>query len=295
MLERSVTRAAAMLAMSQPAVSNALRRARKLTNDELFIKVAEGVRPTSRMLAMWPELRRSLASLRAVVAPQDFDFRSVPTTFRLAITDSLASAASTIALRIRKEAPLARIAFAIHTNASSTDAIERGTLDCAVGMFPALPRTMNVRGLLTDHYVCIMRKGHKLAAKMSLASFVEAEHVLVTPSGQDLGVVDGWLSLQGKTRNITMIVNRFGDALRIVSDSDLISCVPSRFLDQARTSSSGGERLISRNLPFEAEKILYKLVWHERVHSHPAHVWFREIVAEVCEKQASGKDRYSPR
>jgi DNA-binding transcriptional LysR family regulator len=51
--------------MSQPAVSNALRRARKLTQDQLFLKVADGVQPTARMLAIWPELHRSLAVIRA--------------------------------------------------------------------------------------------------------------------------------------------------------------------------------------------------------------------------------------
>ncbi|MGK6310777.1 LysR family transcriptional regulator [Variovorax sp. DT-64] len=91
MLERNVTRAAASLAMTQPAVSNALRRARQLPNDDLFIKVANGVRPTARMMAMWPEIHRSLAVLRASIAPQHFDPRADATTFRIAVTDSLAS------------------------------------------------------------------------------------------------------------------------------------------------------------------------------------------------------------
>ena len=75
MLERNVTRAAASLSMSQPAVSNALRRARKLTKDQLFLKTATGVQPTSRMVAMWPELHRSLTAIRASFAPDDFDPR----------------------------------------------------------------------------------------------------------------------------------------------------------------------------------------------------------------------------
>src|ERR1035438_2636574 len=156
MLEGSVTRAAASLAMSQPAVSNTLRRARRLTNDELFIKVADGVRPTSRMLAMWPELHRSLATIRAVIAPQTFDVRSDSTTFRLAITDSIASVAvNRIALNTRATAPFARVSFSIHTNANSIEGIERGILDCAVGMFPTLPRSMHVQGLIADRYVCV--------------------------------------------------------------------------------------------------------------------------------------------
>ncbi len=97
-------------------------------------------------------------------------------------------------LKLRTASPSARIAFALHTNAGSLEGIERGTLDCAVGMFPALPREVHVQGLRTDRYVCVMRRGHDLSRRMSLDQFVEAAHVLVTPSGQDLGVVDGWLS-----------------------------------------------------------------------------------------------------
>jgi DNA-binding transcriptional LysR family regulator len=295
MLERNVTRAAASLAMSQPAVSNALRRARRLTNDELFIKVADGVRPTSRMLAMWPELHRSLASIRATIAPQSFDVRSDSTTFRIAITDSIADeAVSRIALKLREAAPSARVAFSIHTNAGSIEAIERGTLDCAVGMFPALPRSAHVQGLAADRYVCVMRGGHQLASEMSLDHFVEASHVLVTPSGQDLGVVDGWLSLQGRTRNITNVVNRFADALRIVAESDLLTCVPSGFFHHYHRRIFSQDRLVACDLPFEAERILYKLVWHERVHVHPAHQWFRSVVAEACSVSVTSRKARRP-
>jgi DNA-binding transcriptional LysR family regulator len=283
MLERNVTRAAAGLSMSQPAVSNALRRARKLTRDQLFLKVADGVQPTARMLAIWPELHRSLAVIRTSIAPQHFDPRSDPTGFRIAVTDSLAAeAVCGITLRLRDASPYARIAFSFHTNASSLDGIERGTLDCAVGMFPALPRGIHVRGLRTDQYVCVMRRGHALAREMTLDRFAAASHVLVTPSGMDLGAIDGRLSLQGLSRPITAVVNHFSHALRIVAESDLLTCVPSGFIDGHGRKLVEEHELAVRPLPFETEKLIYKLVWHERLHTHPAHEWFRSLVTEVC-------------
>jgi DNA-binding transcriptional LysR family regulator len=283
MLEGNVTRAAASLAMSQPAVSNALRRARRLANDELFIKVPNGVRPTARMMAMWPELHRSLAVLRASIAPQHFDPRADSTTFRIAVTDSLAAEALCgITLRLSEASPFARVAFSHHTNASSLEAIERGTLDCAVGMFPALPHSVHVHSLRADHYVCVMRRGHELGRAMSMDAFAEARHVLVSPSGQDMGIVDSWLSLHGRGRSVVAVVNRFADALRIVAESDLLVCVPSDFLQGHGRKLVVKNRLVAHDLPFEVEKLLYKLVWHERLHAHPAHQWFRALVAEVC-------------
>lgn len=283
MLERNVTRAAASLSMSQPAVSNALRRARKLTSDQLFLKVADGVQPTSRMLAIWPELHRSLAVIRASIAPEHFDPRSDPTSFRIAVTDSLAvDAVCNIALKLQAMSPYARVAFSFHTNASSLEGIERGTLDCAVGMFPSLPRDIHVQGLRTDHYVCVMRPGHPLGEEMSMDQFIAASHVLVTPSGMELGVVDGWLSLHGRTRTIAIVVNHFSDALRIVAASDLLTCVPSGFMHGPRKELRAQQKLIARDLPFDSEKLVYKLIWHERLHTHPAHQWFRSLVAGVC-------------
>lgn len=283
MLERNVTRAAASLSMSQPAVSNALRRARTLTRDQLFLKVADGVQPTSRMLAIWPELHRSLAVIRASIAPAHFDPRSDPTSFRIAVTDSLAAeAVCDITLKLRTMSPYARVAFTFHTNASSLEGIDRGTLDCAVGMFPSLPRDIHVQGLRTDHYVCVMQSGHALGGEMSLDQFVSASHVLVTPSGMDLGAIDGWLSLHGRTRTIAVVVNHFADALRIVAGSDLLTCVPSGFLDGHGRTLVAQHGLVVRELPFETEKLIYKLVWHERLHTHPAHQWFRSLVASVC-------------
>ena len=269
--------------MSQPAVSNALQRARALAGDRLFLKVAAGVQPTARMLAIWPELHRSLGMIRTSITPQHFDPRTDATTFRLAVTDSLAvDAVSTITLRLRAAAPLARIAFSIHTNANSLDGVERGTLDCAIGMFPALPRDMHVQGVRTDRYICVMCRDHDLARLLTLDRFVAADHVLVTPSGTDLGVVDGWLSLQGRARSIVAVVNHFADALRIVAGSDLLTCVPQSYAEGYGQAFIAKHGLMTCALPFETERILHKMIWHERLNTHPAHQWFRALVADVC-------------
>lgn len=283
MLERNVTRAAASLAMSQPAVSNALSRARRLTRDELFLRVPGGVEPTARMAAMWPELRRSLAVLRSSIAPQPFDPRVDSSTFRIAITDSLSSdAIHRITLELHRASPFARVVFSHHTHTRSLEAIERGTLDCAVGMLPTVPHGVHVQGLRADRYVYVMRRGHALARGLSLEAFSRAGHVLVSPSAQDMGIVDSWLSVHGRSRNVVAVVNRFADALRIVAETDLLVCVPADVLEDSPRKLGARNQWLVRELPFDVEKLLYKLVWHERLHGHPAHQWFRTIVAEAC-------------
>ena len=94
--------------------------------------------------------------------------------------------------------------------------------------------------------------------------------------------MDGWFSLQGRTRTIAAVVNHFADALRIVAGSDLLTCVPSGFIHGPGRVLVAQHGLVLRDLPFEIEKLIYKLVWHERLHTHPAHQWFRSLVADIC-------------
>lgn len=289
MLERHVTRAAKSLAMSQPAVSNALRRARALTKDELFVKSARGVRPTSRMLAMWPDLQQSLQTIRATLVPQEFRPETDASSVRIAITDSLSQeVVPAFALLLNRTAPHTRATFLPHTNTNSVNGILNGALDCAIGMFPTVPRDLHVKAVKTDHYVCVMRKGHALARKMSLEQFIEHPQVLVTPSGDELGVVDGWLSLHERKRNIAVVVNHFADALRIVSRSDLLTCVPRGYLLGFGKTIVDPQKLAEHALPFQVEQLLYKLIWHKRNTGHPAHDWIRTQLAQVCETVSNG-------
>lgn len=135
-----------------------------------------------------------------------------------------------------------------------------------------------------------MQRGHRLLPEMTLDQFAAASHVLVTPSGMDLGTIDGWLSPQGRTRTIVAVVNHFADALAIVADSDLLTCVPSGFVDGPGQAFVAHHELAVRPLPFETEKLIYKLVWHERLHTHPAHQWFRGLVAEACGEAPQARD-----
>ena len=75
MVERNVTRAAAQLAMTQPAVSNALRRLRESTREDLFIPTSTGVTPTPHAQTLWPTVRAALGGLHDAFDPQGFDPR----------------------------------------------------------------------------------------------------------------------------------------------------------------------------------------------------------------------------
>lgn len=181
-------------------------------------------------------------------------------------------------MRFAREAPNAKLSFLPHSNLSSTAALERGDVDCAVGMFPHPPPTLHVAGLFSDAYVCVFARKHKhLKAPLSLQAFTAARHVLVKQGVTEIGIVDGWLSLKGLKRDIAVIVNTGADAIATVAGSDFVTVVPETFIPSHPLRQS----VRISPLPFDNQKILYKLAWHERGEHDIAQIWFRGLIAET--------------
>ncbi|WP_454855096.1 LysR substrate-binding domain-containing protein [Rhizobium binxianense] len=175
-------------------------------------------------------------------------------------------------------APRAHLQFHHHTNMTSGLALQNDEIDCAVGMFPRPPTGLNVMPLMTDEYVCVLREGHPLSkGTLTLEGFTAASHVLAKPSGIGSDTIDYWLALHGLNRHISPVVAHFADAMRISAVSGLLSCVPVRHLRHDAVTQLG---LAIHPLPFETEKILFKLVWHERTERSASHQWLRKLVVE---------------
>ena len=279
MMERSVTRAANRLCMTQPAVSNALQRLRAMFQDELFTKVRDGVEPTERALMLWPHLDEALETIRSIVLPGEFEPTTAQTTFNVAITDTLVSRiVPVLATRFLAEAPHAKIHFHIHSDPGSRIDLERGTLDCAVGMFPAMSGDLRYEPLFADDYVCVMRTGHPRAANpIDLEGFLAESHVLVRQTPSWTGIVDSWLSMIGRHRRNVLVVNSAHQAITLVLESDLFAAVPMEFV----AADPRRETLVIAALPFATEKIVYKLASHERSARDPAAAWLRRLIRDV--------------
>lgn len=288
MEERNVSRAAERLAMTQPAVSNALNRLRDVLKDDLFIRVVGGVKPTQKALDLWPSVQEALDLLNASVQQVEFDPATTTSTFRFAVTDSLTpTMIPRLAVIFAERAPHAQLQFHHHSNLTSTNDLMAGELHCAVGMFPRLPNGLQARALLTDDYVCVMRAGHPLAnGRLSIEDFASAVHVLMKPSGTGAGAVDHWLGFHGKARKIAVVVTHFYEALEIVARTDLLSCMPRKY---AEATLSEEYEVVVRDIPFETERILYKLAWHDRTAHAPEQIWFRSLIARIFhEEEGSG-------
>ena len=282
MTEQNLTRAANRLAMTQPAVSNAVKRLRDALGDELLIRTAHGVKPTARAESLWPAVRRALADLEEAVAPRSFELAKANATFRMAMADATAGLLLPPLVRlIESEAPGIDIRMVPLTTREPRPMLLRGDIDIAIGFFPGVVAQLQgstetpVRHerLYAGHYVCVMRKNHPLADKeLTLERYCDANHLLVSFSGRARGLVDDALVALNRERRILLTVNQFFTAGKVVAASDLLMVIPYHLIDATGMS----EQLIKKSLPFTLPEVHIDMLWHERDARSPGHRWLRE-------------------
>ncbi len=282
MTEQNLTRAAGHLHMTQPAVSNAIKRLRESLGDELLIRTAYGVKPTSRAEALWPAVRLALAGLEEAVAPETFDVSKAHATFRMAMADATAAFWLPALMRsIENEAPGVNVRMMPLTTREPRPMLVRGDIDLAVGFFPGVAAQLSsdtsspVRHerLYSGQYVCVMRNDHPLAnVELTLDNYCAANHLLVSFSGRAHGLVDEALAQVGRERRILLTVNQFFTAGRVVANSDLITVLPRHLI----ASTGMTDALVSKDLPFSLPAVHLDMLWHERDARSPAHKWLRK-------------------
>lgn len=282
MTEQNLTRAAGRLAMTQPAVSNAVKRLREALGDELLIRTAHGVKPTARADSLWPAVRRALADLEEAVAPRSFELAKAHATFRMAMADATAALLLPRLVRlIEREAPGIDIRMVPLTTREPRPMLLRGDIDLAIGFFPgvvaqlqgATETPIRHERLYSGQYVCVMRNDHPLAKKeLTVDEYCKANHLLVSFSGRARGLVDDALTNVGRERRILLTVNQFFTAGKVVAASDLLMVLPRHLI--AATGMS--DALIAKELPFDMPDVHIDMLWHERDARSPGHKWLRE-------------------
>jgi DNA-binding transcriptional LysR family regulator len=294
MSERSLTRAAHHLALTQPAVSNALRRLRDALGDELLVRKGRGLEPTARGLELWPSVREALQKLQASLAPSVFDAATASTSFVLTMADATAAELMPgLVEAITREAPGVTLRVVPLTTRDPRRLLEEGQADLAIGHFPAALSDLTARAqageavsflhhrLFAGDYVCVMRKGHPLArGPLTLDRFCAARHLLVSFSGRAFGFIDEALTLLHRTRLVVLTVNQFFTAGRVVAQSDLLTVLPRHFV---KVTGFAGQ-LVQRELPFAVPAIQVDALWHQRQDNVSAHAWLRAQVAALASK-----------
>lgn len=272
--EQSVTRAAQQLHLSQPSVSVQLRKLREIFSDPLLAPVPGGMAPTTRGLALLLPLRAALAEMQHVLAPQPrFDPATASITWHVAAADYGEYAIlMPVLARLRKAAPGVRVAVRGASHARLFKQLESGTVDVGLLALDGAPDRLHSRTLFKEHYVLVARKRHPaLKRNLTLTRFSELKFVVVSPEGGGFrGVTDDALESRGLKRHVVLSVPHFLFVPEIVVRTDLVAMLPSRLV------RSRENQLQVIEPPLQIPSYTMAMVWHERSHLDPAHVWLRE-------------------
>ena len=288
MSERSLTRAAHQLSLTQPAVSNALRRLREALGDDLVTRHGQGMEPTARALTLWPAVREALQGLQLALAPRAFDPSHASNNFVVAMADATAGELiPALVHTLEQEAPGVSLQLAPLTTRDPRALLEDQAIDLAIGYFPAVAADLAARAqvgrtvnfaqerLYDGEYVCVMRAGHALAQEpLTLERYCEARHLLVSYSGQAYGFIDEALNALGRSRRVVFTVNQFFTAAHVAAHSDLLSVLPRHFLPLTGIA----KQLAARPVPLNLPTIHVDALWHQRNDGRPEHRWLRQTV-----------------
>lgn len=274
--ERNLTRAAEVLFVTQPAVSNALKRLRQVFDDPLFIRTPHGVTPTPVADSIAKPVREALHLLNlSLTEGQVFDPSRSEKTFRLSVHDY---GEATLVPRLTEQ--LARLAQGISLECYPVERsnleheLASGMLDFAldIPVFSA-PRLCRQQ-FSSERYVCMLRPGHPLGeAALTLERYLQLEHVHVSGRRKGVGHVDRALETLGLERTIRLRMKNYMAAPLVVASSDLALTLPANL--------AALYELNLYEVPFNVEQLNQFLYWHRNSDQDQASIWMRTLLLDL--------------
>lgn len=283
--EGNLTKAGHVLGITQPAVSNALSRLRKLFNDPLFIRTGKGMKPTPTAQNIIGQIRQALTILRQSVQQCSlFDPATSDRTFNISMGDFSESLMLThLFEKLSTEAPGIKIeVHPVNVNTLSNE-LENGTLDFVIDGPLSNIQDLNHHKIMEDPYVCCLKADHPLAKmKLNLDQYLSLKHIQVSDYAGDSGPIDKALQILGQKRKIGFTTHHLLMGPSLLMNSGLALTVPQRLVQ-------GYEGIRIHKLPFVTDNFSLHLYWHPSVEEDAANVWMREVIFQLFEEQTRQK------
>ncbi|WP_292083651.1 MULTISPECIES: LysR family transcriptional regulator [unclassified Brevundimonas] len=277
--EGSVAGAARRLRLSPSAMSRSLARLRETTGDPLLARAGRCLVPTPRAVELRDKVRQVVEDAGSILRPeQTVDLRALTRTFTVRTSDGFVETfGARLANRLAREAPSARLFF-LQKPDKASEPLRSGRVDLETGVIEATTGPeVRSQALFRDRLVGVVRGGHPLVqGEVTMASYSEAEHVLVSRTGLEDDALDRPFLPIEAGRKVASLVSGFSAALSLVRASNLVATVPDRHTRGLR------EGLHSFALPVPTREFTVSMLWHPRMDADPAHRWLRTCVRETC-------------
>lgn len=276
---KSVSRAAALLNLTQPAVSRSLKRLRDHFRDPLFVRGQGGLALTERASAIQPVLFEMLGELEGLLAPARFDPKTLAREFVVTGSDYCENVLLPLLLpALRERAPGVTLRLTSITD-QMWEQLEKGTIDLIVLPEPSMQPNTRRRFLFSDPYVCLAAKKHpQIRGKLDLDAFCRVPHIQVKAKATDLPArspIDSILATMDRKRSVAVTVSTMFSVGRIVAQSDLVATLPRRVAEMAAAALP----VRIHPMPIDLWDVRVALGWHERCHDDPGHRFLRDLMA----------------
>ena len=286
MQERSVTRAAQRLNVSQSTISHALNRLRTVLKDELFIRGSGEMRPTPRAVALSTAVIPTLTHIRAALAPTEFNPVKAQRTFQIAMTDYFATLhLNELVNVVRVRAPNVDLRIKLNVLQQAWAMLDKQEADLIVGMIDQPPDRFATELLYEDGVSVVMSPDNPLGRKpLTLESYAAAKHVYIPVDGimpTHTGRIDRLLEIKGLVRRHVLTVSQFALAPPIIAETDYIMSIPRRVGEMC------GSRYKLRVLdcPVELPPQPTRVVWHPQLGNDGANRWMIEVLHEIASRR----------
>jgi DNA-binding transcriptional LysR family regulator len=276
--ERNVTRAAARLLLSQPAVSRALQRLRDMFNDDLLIRTASGYEPTPKGERLLHELESMLPRLDRLLSGTDFDPATEETAFRIAATDHASHVLCPLLCRTVL-ASAGKVSFHfVPLHDGTFEAIEKGRIDLLLNADDGTAPAHFAKEVIFEvDFACVVAKESRFSRRFTLKQYLTADHIGVGILGGIQTIPEKRLAAVGAERYCPMWVPYHTTAMRSVAGTDLVATVPRRVAELE--ASNPDIRIVKA--PAELKGFKYLMAWHPRMNTDAAHMWLRSIIREA--------------
>ncbi len=276
--EAHVSRAAAQLGLTQPAVSAALQRLRGLFGDALLQRGRGIMYPTARAEALRAPLKALLADVRTLVDPPDIPLAEIRQTIRFIVTDHVAALLLPPLLgRLRDSAPGIDLVLLPWGGADSARAeMLRGDADLALSVFDSDVPGLERQQVLDEHYVVAMRLGHPALAGFDAKAWLAWPHIVISGHGGRRGSLDDVLERQGLSRRVGLVVPSFQLVPGILLATDFMAMLPAHGI--AREARG---QLAVKAPPLAVAGFPVHLAWPSRSQGDKALAHVRETLAAV--------------
>ncbi|MFT2109634.1 LysR family transcriptional regulator [Marinomonas sp. 2405UD68-3] len=289
--EQNVTHAANQLGITQPAMSNGLRRLRDLFHDPLLVRTSDGMKPTALATQLQPRVQLILQSVDEVLhLGKKFDTKSSTRVFRIMASDyAEATLIPPLMDRLQADAPNVILDVMNPSDVSFHD-VEKGKVDIVINRFDTLPQSFHQKSVWVDRFSCLVPKNSPIAKNFTLEAYLEAQHVWVNKTGfgvgvgiqpeevQKLGWVDSTLANLGHKRNIRLFTRNYNVAMRTSQQLGLIVTLPSL----ATRLMEKNDNIIVLEPPFEIPPVELKMLWSPLLQHDPGHMWLRSTISECA-------------